>query len=136
MVSKRAYSRVKVKSVDVDQLIAKAKDVAQISLGLDIDKLEIVACLRWSQGQFERPWSVNNPFEINALVDLCVKNEFVRLIGKLEASVARHWPELTREIELSTPTALKLLATYGSPAEAAKNSELAVQQPALKEWYF
>ena len=35
------------------------------------------------------------------------KNEFVRLIGKLEASVARHWPELTREIELSTPTALK-----------------------------
>ena len=228
MVSKRAYSRVKVKSVDVDQLIAKAKDVAQISLGLDIGKLEIVACLRWSQGQFERPWSVNNPFEINALVDLCVetnkvvkvvvamestgtygdavrraltvakipvmrvagkhvsdyteifdgvpsqhdgkdaamiaelsaigkgaswnyipdpealahvryhvrsidhvKNEFVRLIGKLEASVARHWPELTREIELSTPTALKLLATYGSPAEAAKNSELKTQ---LRRW--
>lgn len=228
MVSKRAYSRVKVKSVDVYQLTAKAKDVAKVSLGLDIGKLEIVACLRWSQGQFERPWSVNNPFEINALVELCVemskvvemvvamestgtygdavrraltvakipvmrvagkhvsdyteifdgvpsqhdgkdaamiaelsamgkgaiwnyipdpealshvryhvrsidhaKNEFVRLIGKLEASVARHWPELTREIELSTPTALKLLGTYGSPAEAAKNGELKTQ---LRKW--
>ena len=64
MVSKRAYSRVKVKSVDVDQLISKAKDVAQISLGLDIGKLDIVACLRWSQGQFDRPWSVNNPFDM------------------------------------------------------------------------
>jgi transposase len=59
------------------------------------------------------------------------KNEYVRLIGKLEASVARHWPELTREIELSTPTALKLLCAYGSPAEAAKNGELATQ---LRKW--
>jgi transposase len=228
MVSKRAYSRVKVKSVDVNHLTAKAKGVAKVSVGLDIGKLEIVACLRWPQGQFERPWSVNNPFEINALVELCVemskvvevvvamestgtygdavrraltvakipvmrvagkhvsdyteifdgvpsqhdgkdaamiaelsamgkganwnyipdtealahvryhvrsidhaKNEFVRLIGKLEASVARHWPELTREIELSSPTALKLLGTYGSPTEAAKNSELKTQ---LRKW--
>jgi transposase len=228
MVSKRAYSRVKVKSVEVDQLTAKAKGQAKVSLGLDIGKLEIVACLRWSEGQFERPWSVNNPFEINALVELCIelnkevevvvamestgtygdavrraltvakipvvrvagkyvsdykeifdgvpsqhdgkdaamiaelsamgkgaswnyipdpealahvryhvrsadhaKNEFVRLIGKLEASVTRHWPELTREIELSTPTALKLLSTYGSPAEAAKNSQLETQ---LRKW--
>ena len=228
MVSKRAYSRVKVNSVDVVQLAAKAKGMARVSLGLDIAKLEIVACLRWSADQFERPWSVNNPFEIKALVELCVelskevevvvsmestgtygdavrraltvanipvirvagkhvsdykeifdgvpsqhdgkdaamiaelaamgkgaswnyipdpealahvryhvrsidhaKNEFVRLIGKLEASVTRHWPELTREIELSTPTALKLLSTYGSPAEASKNSELEVQ---LRRW--
>ena len=87
MVSKRAYSRVKVKSVDVDQLIAKAKDVAQISLGLDIGKLEIVACLRWSQGQFERPWSVNNPFEINALVDLCVEtNKVVKVVVAMEST--------------------------------------------------
>ena len=73
MVSKRAYRRVKVNSVDVNQLLAKAKGVAKVSLGLDIGKLEIVACLRWGQEQFEHPWSVKNPSEIDALVELCVE---------------------------------------------------------------
>lgn len=228
MVSKRAYSRVKVNLVDVDQLTAKAKGVAKVSLGLDIGKREIVACLRWGQEDFEKPWSVENPFQINALVELCVelksvceiivslestgtygdavrqaltnakipvvrvsgkhvsdyqeifdgvpsqhdgkdaamiaelaangkgadwnfvadsqeiaqvryhvrsmdhvKNDFTRLIGKLEACVARHWPELTRELELTSPTALKLLSTYGSPAEAGKDQGLERQ---LRKW--
>ena len=228
MVSKRAYRRVKVNSVDVNQLMAKAKGVAKVSLGLDIGKLEIVACLRWGQEQFEHPWSVNNPFEIDALVELCVelsstceivasmestgtygdavrraltvakipvmrvsgkhvsdykeifdgvpsqhdgkdaamiaelaangkgaswnyvpdseqlasiryhvrsmgqaKNQFIRLIGELEASVTRHWPELTRELKLTSPTALKLLSMYGSPAEAGKNKDLERQ---LRTW--
>jgi transposase len=212
MVSRRAYSRVKVNSVDVEQLTAKARAGAMVSLGLDIGKHEIVACLRWSQDQFERPWSVNNPFEIGALVELCVelnkqtevvvamestgtygdavrraltvakifdgvpsqhdgkdaamiaelaamgkgaswnyvpdpealahvryhvrsidhaRNEFVRLIGRLEASVTRHWPELTRELELTSPTTLKLLSTYGSPAEASKNNQFKTE---LRKW--
>lgn len=228
MVSKRAYRRVKVNSVDVNQLMAKAKGVAKVSLGLDIAKDEIVACLRWGQEQFEQPWSVKNPFEIDALVELCVelssecevvvsmestgtygdavrvaltvakipvvrvsgkhvsdykeifdgvpsqhdgkdaamiaelaangkgaswnyvpdsdeishirylvrtmtlaKNEFVRLIGQLEASVTRHWPELTRELKLTSPTALRLLAKYGSPAEARKDNDLEKQ---LRTW--
>ena len=228
MVSRRAYSRVKVNSVDVEQLTANARAGAMVSLGLDIAKHEIVACLRWSQDQFERPWSVNNPFEIKALVELCIalkketeivvamestgtygdavrraltvanipvmrvagkhvcdyqeifdgvpsqhdgkdaamiaelaamgkgaswnyvpdpealahvryhvrsidhaRNEFVRLIGRLEASVTRHWPELTRELELTSPTTLKLLSTYGSPAEASQNNEFETQ---LRKW--
>lgn len=228
MVSKRAYKRVKVKLVDVDQLSAKAKGAGKISLGLDIAKHEIVACLRWGQDHFEQPWSVSNPFEIDALVELCVelkkecevivslestgtygdavrqaftvakiplmrvsgkyvadykeifdgvpsqhdgkdaamiaelaahgkgatwnyvpdsdqlaqvryhvrsmdhaKNDFIRLIGKLEASVTRNWPELTRDLELTSPTALKLLSNYGSPAAAGADKDLEKQ---LRKW--
>jgi transposase len=87
MVSRRAYSRVKVNSVDVEQLTAKAKGGAGVSLGLDIGKHEIVACLRWSDGQFERPWSVNNPFEINALVELCIElNKVVEVVVAMEST--------------------------------------------------
>lgn len=87
MVSKRAYSRVKVNSVDIFQLTAKAKGMARVSLGLDIGKLEIVACLRWSADHFERPWSVNNPFEINALVELCIElNKEVEVVVAMEST--------------------------------------------------
>jgi transposase len=228
MVSKRAYKRVRVNCVGVNELMAKAKGVAKVSLGLDIGKDEIVACVRWGQEQFEHPWSVRNPFEIDALVELCVelssecevvvsmestgtygdavrraltvakievvrvsgkhvsdykeifdgvpsqhdgkdaamiaelaangkgaswnyvadsdeiaqirylvrsmtlaKNEFTRLIGQLEASVTRHWPEITRELKLTSPTLLRLLAKYGSPAEASPDKGLERQ---LRIW--
>jgi transposase len=37
-------------------------------------------------------------------------------LGRLEALLARHWPEVTRVLKVSSATLLRLLAHYGSPA--------------------
>lgn len=68
MVSRRAYKRVRVNSLDVVALVALAKAEKSAVLGLDVAKSEIVACLRWDSGSFERPWSISNPCEIDELV--------------------------------------------------------------------
>ena len=41
-------------------------------MGLDIAKNEIVACVRWGQGCFERPWKIVNTTEIGLLIELCL----------------------------------------------------------------
>lgn len=46
-------------------------------------------------------------------------------LGRLEALLARHWPELTGLIELTSVTLLRLLMQYGSPAAAAQDSQAA-----------
>ncbi len=73
MVSKRAYKRVGVNDIDRERLIDAAIEFGDVGtvLGLDIAKQEIVACLRWGKGTFERPWKVVNPKEIELLVELC-----------------------------------------------------------------
>jgi transposase len=38
-------------------------------------------------------------------------------LGRLEGLLARHWPELTGLLDLSSATLLRLLAEYGSPAQ-------------------
>ncbi|MGH9609914.1 MAG: IS110 family transposase [Bryobacteraceae bacterium] len=43
--------------------------------------------------------------------------------GKLEAHMARHWPELTRLIGLTSVTLLSLLAHYGGPAALVADEE-------------
>jgi transposase len=231
MVSKRAYKRVNVNDIDRERLIDRAVEFGDTGtvLGLDIAKQEIVACLRWGKGTFERPWKVVNPKEIELLVDLCkllesrcdgftvglestgtygdgiryaltaagisvqrvsgkavsdykeifdgvpsqhdgkdaamvaelislgkgrlwpytplsereqiMKHQVKKVdsfrrvstqwVGRLEAMVARHWPELTVDLKLSSVTILKLLATYGSPAKALADPQLARQ---LRLW--
>ena len=42
--------------------------------------------------------------------------------GRLESLLARHWPEATRLLELSSVTLLRALAHYGGPAALAKDS--------------
>ena len=70
MVSRRAYKRVKVNSLDIKELVTVAKTEKSAVLGLDVAKAEIVACLRWQSEDFERPWSVSNPCGIDELVKL------------------------------------------------------------------
>lgn len=73
MVNNRAYKRVSVNDVDRERLIDSAVEFGGLGtvLGLDIAKQEIVACLRWGIGSFERPWKIVNPKEIGLLVNLC-----------------------------------------------------------------
>jgi transposase len=45
--------------------------------------------------------------------------------GRLEGLLARHWPEATRVLKLSSVTLLKVLSHYGSPQALAADAEAA-----------
>lgn len=225
MVGRRAYRRIGVNDIDRIQLVeaAIANGKTGSVLGLDIAKNEIVACVRWGDGSFERPWKFVNPGQIHLLVELCqllkskcdgftvglestgtygdsvrfgltkasisvqrvsgkavsdyceifdgvpsqhdgkdaamiaelvaigkgtlwpysplsedqqfinhqvlridgFRNLHVQWIGRLEAQLARHWPELTSHLKLRGVTILKLLEAYGSPCKAIADTQLA-----------
>lgn len=48
-----------------------------------------------------------------------------RLVHKLEGWLARHWPELTTLIDLTSATLMALLARIGGPADVAEHAEKA-----------
>ena len=75
MTKKRQYKRQSVNEVCIEWLRdrAVAYGDAGTSVGLDVAKGEIVACVRWAKGSFERPWSVKNPTEIHVLIELLVQ---------------------------------------------------------------
>ena len=72
MNRKRSYKRQSVNEVSVEWLRDRAVGYgdAGTTVGLDVAKGEIVVCVRWTNGWFERPWSVKNPTEIGLLVEL------------------------------------------------------------------
>ncbi len=53
------------------------------------------------------------------------RNLQTQWLGRLEALVARHWPELTSQLSLNSVTLLKMLEAYGSPANAIADPNLA-----------
>lgn len=72
MSKKRAYQRQSVNQIDTEWLRDRAGEYGDsgATVGLDVAKGEIVACIRWSNGWFERPWTVKNPTEISLLIEL------------------------------------------------------------------
>jgi transposase len=52
-------------------------------------------------------------------------------LGRLEGLLARHWPELTRWLRLSSATVLRLLIEYGSPAALAADAQATAR---LQRW--
>lgn len=46
-----------------------------------------------------------------------------RQLGRLEAKLARHWPEVTLQLSLKSATLRELVATYGSPGAVTKSKE-------------
>lgn len=78
MSAKRIYRRVGVKDISPESLLETANSKRSqgndhATVGLDVAKHEIVAVLRWSDGSFERPWSIDNPSEIDLLIDLLIQ---------------------------------------------------------------
>ena len=69
---KRRYRREKIKNVSIESLkkVSEIKGQDRMTVGLDVGKKEIVVCVGWSDGSFERPWVVQNPSEIGILCDL------------------------------------------------------------------
>jgi transposase len=63
-------------------------------------------------------------------LDLARRN-LVGCYGRLEGLLARHWPEATGVLKLTTATLLRCLARYGGPATLACDSE-ALQR--LQRW--
>ncbi len=53
------------------------------------------------------------------------------MAGRLEALLARHWPEATQYLELNSETLLRALAQYGGPAALAADGGAAKR---LKGW--
>jgi transposase len=52
-------------------------------------------------------------------------------LGRMEALLARHWPEATRYLELNSETLLQAVAAYGGPAALAADPQAAKR---LKSW--
>jgi hypothetical protein len=53
--------------------------------------------------------------------------QFHQALNKLEAAIARHWPELTLYLKLAKVTLLELLAAYGGPQAVADNASEAMR---------
>jgi transposase len=65
---RKAYRGIRVNDVDAVELSQRRRDEAVIA-GVDVGKFELRAVLRWTSGEFERPWRVSNPGEVKVLVE-------------------------------------------------------------------
>ena len=226
-MSSRAYRATRVNEVNWAQ-IARGKEGLGATVGIDIGKFDLLVICRWSDGRFERPWRVKNPWEIPTLVgvlkqvkadrklvvalepsgtygealrqalgdngievqrvgtkashdyaevfdgvpsqhdgkDAAVVAELAALgkakpwayqaadsweeelaywveemvaqrqmlmpwQGRLEGLLARHWPEASQVLKLSSGTLLRILKRYGSPQALAEDADAATQ---LARW--
>ena len=68
---KRAYRQTDVKKINVEELRDRSISLggAGTVVGLDIGKDEIVVCVRWPNGEYDRPWKVANTTQIGLLID-------------------------------------------------------------------
>jgi len=107
----------------------KSKDMTEIYDGVpsshDGKSAAIVAVLHHRGAS--APW----PIESDRQRELTAALRLLEVYGKqlrqnrnrLEGLTARHWPELTSILELTTATALELLGAYGGPAAVAADAE-------------
>lgn len=107
----------------------KSSDAKEIYDGVpsshDAKSAAIVAWLHF-HGKSD-PWPLD-PEHLRALKAALWRLEvhagqFRQNQNRLEALTARHWPELTGELELDSATLLELLAAYGSPAAVAADPQ-------------
>ena len=219
MSVRRTYRARPVKQVDWE-LLSQDREQQSAHVGFDMGKAEVLAVVRWANGDFERPWVVKNPDEIQELVQLLTRiaterpvtlameptgtygdalrqalsdaglrlhrvgakaahdyaeifdgvpsqhdgkdaavvaelaaigksvewryrppsevdqemayhvdwmdaqqRQYAMWLGRLEGLLARHWPEATRWMELSSATLLRVLQRYGGPAGLAQDSQ-------------
>lgn len=79
------------------------------------------------------PWNLaaktENEQEMKYIVTTMTDShkDLLRLQGKLEGVLARHWPEVTKILSLTSKTLLKLLAHYGGPAKLRADRDAAAK---------
>jgi transposase len=85
-MSKRAYRATSVNQVNWEE-IARRKEGLGVILGVDVGKFDVLVVCRWSDGSFERPWRVKNPWEIPTLVAIARRIQAERrLVVAMESS--------------------------------------------------
>lgn len=106
----------------------RVHDASEIRDGVpslhDAKAAQVIAWLH-RQGA-SRPW----PSRTERERDLSAASEMVTwraeaeqlATNRMEAKLARHWPELTGLLSLNSATLRELLATYGSPAAVARSA--------------
>jgi transposase len=83
------------------------------------------------------PWPYQPPTEFDQELRYWVERADIQQrigmlwLGRLEALLARHWPEATACLELNSETLLQVLAQYGGPAALAADKDAAKR---LKAW--
>ena len=84
-----------------------------------------------------RPWPSAMPSQWEAKVErqihwMDTQQDILQLwLGRIEALVARHWPELLGLLKLNSSTLLRLMSHYGSPGSLAKCGEA---EQWLRKW--
>lgn len=63
MNKRKAYRATNFNQVHFEELARRAAG-RRAMLGMDVGKKEILAVLRWAEGEFERPWKIKNPLEL------------------------------------------------------------------------
>ena len=83
------------------------------------------------------PWPYRPPTEFDQELRYWVERAHAHQrigmlwLGRLEALLARHWPEATEYLELNSETLLQVLAQYGGPAALAADPDAAKR---LQRW--
>jgi transposase len=83
------------------------------------------------------PWPYEPPTEFDQGLHYWVERADIQQriamlwLGRLEALLARHWPEATQYLELNSATLLRAVIHYGGPAALAADPEAAKH---LKRW--
>ena len=107
----------------------KSYDMAEIYDGVpsshDGKSAAIVAVLHYRGASDPWPLESDRRRELTAALRLLevFGKQFRQNRNRLEGLTARHWPELTEVLELSTATVLELLGAYGGPAAVAADAE-------------
>lgn len=84
-----------------------------------------------------QPWPLLSASEWEAKVDrhvhwLDTQQDILMLwLGRMEALLSRHWPELLRLLKLNSATVVRLIAQYGSPVAVAACPEA---ERRLRKW--
>lgn len=78
-----------------------------------------------------KPWPYEHMSERESHAQGCVdwlnaqQDIYLTWLGRLEATLARHWPEATKVMDLSSFTLLQTLAHYGGPTRLAEDPNAA-----------
>jgi len=109
----------------------KTHDMAEVYDGVpskhDAKDAAIVAKLHFDSAS--EPWPLKSDRERQLAAALRMlevhHKQFRQNRNRLEGLLARHWPELTRWLDLDSATLLELLKAYGGPAAVAANPDVA-----------
>ena len=78
-------------------------------------------------------WPYQSPSEVDQEMAYHVdwmdaqRRQHAMWLGRLEGLLARHWPEATRWMELSSATLLRVLHRYGGPAGLSRDSQASTE---------